>query len=180
MAFTVFLGSWIPSLSHHRGAFASADSAIVHSGQITLVQHAADQALAGTPIHPYWEPAGIVVAGDGGIHPRKWMGIRSGQSRRRRNFASAQRSGLPRAAYSASAQIRGASPSPKNSTLMTLGLQQTGQSSTYCCSVPPDGSRGTTIRSPQDGQTYAPSSEGRRRFFFRFCICMLAAPRLHR
>ena len=32
--------------------------------------------------------------------------------------------------YSASAQTRGGSPSPKNSTEMTLGLQQTGQSST--------------------------------------------------
>jgi len=66
--------------------------------------------------------------------------------------------------YSASAQTRGGSSSPKNSTRMTLGLQQTGQSSTYCCSPPPVRSSGMTIRSPHVGQTYAPSSAayGRR------------------
>ena len=40
--------------------------------------------------------------------------------------------------HSASAQTRGDSPSPKNSTCTTFGLQQTGQSSTYSCSLPPD------------------------------------------
>src|ERR1700722_5754738 len=34
--------------------------------------------------------------------------------------------------------------------------------------MPPDGSSGITICSPQVGQTYAPSSFGRSRFFFRF------------
>src|SRR5262245_1125920 len=53
---------------------------------------------------------------------------------------------------------------------MTLGLQHTGQSSTYRWSAPPDGSTGITIRYQQDGQTYAPSSLDRRRFFFRFFI----------
>jgi hypothetical protein len=70
--------------------------------------------------------------------------------------------------HSASAQTRGDSPSPKNSRWTRLGLQQTGQSSTYRCSLPPEGSSGMTICSPQVGQTYEPSPPGRRRLFLRF------------
>ena len=54
--------------------------------------------------------------------------------------------------HSASAHVRGGSPSSRNSTWMMFGLQQTGQSSTYFCSEPPEGSTGTTICSPQVGQ----------------------------
>src|SRR5690349_7351754 len=60
--------------------------------------------------------------------------------------------------HSASAHTRGGSPSSKNSTWITLGLQHTGQSSTYSCSLPADTSSGMTISSPQLGQVYAPSS----------------------
>jgi hypothetical protein len=70
--------------------------------------------------------------------------------------------------HSASAQTRGESLFSKNSMWTRLGLQQTGQSSTYSCSVPPEGSSGMTICSPQIGQTYEPSSIGRRCFFLRF------------
>src|SRR5688500_16485227 len=69
--------------------------------------------------------------------------------------------------YSASAQTRGDSPSPNSSTCTMFGLQQTGQSSTYCCSSPCERSTGTTIRSPQVGQTYAPSSAARPRLDLR-------------
>ena len=49
-------------------------------------------------------------------------------------------------------------------------MQQTGQSSTYFCSAPPERSSGITMRSPHVGQTYAPSSAAacRRRLAFRF------------
>ena len=79
--------------------------------------------------------------------------------------------------HSASAHTPGALPGSKNSTWTTLGLQQTGQSSTYRCSMPPEGSSGMTICSPQVGQTYNPSSFGRRCFFFRFFMGPLVCPK---
>jgi hypothetical protein len=70
--------------------------------------------------------------------------------------------------HSASAHTRAGSPTSKNSTWITLGLQQIGQSSTYRCSLPLEGSSGMMIDSPQVGQTYRPSSRERRRFPLRF------------
>ncbi len=80
-------------------------------------------------------------------------------------LACDERSGLSRSIvsiYSASAQTRGRSSSPKNSTWMVFGLQHTGQSSPYSCSSPAERSNGTMICSPQVGQVYEYSSVGRR------------------
>src|SRR5690242_6908005 len=58
---------------------------------------------------------------------------------------------------------------------MMFGLQQTGQSSTYCCSAPAEGSSGMTMSSPHDGQVYRPSSRARFEVDFLFRRLLIKA-----